>query len=251
MSRRITVIGLAALCALALSAIAASGASAAGATAFTCIEGGGAHNTNSHCVPGSSGNFGHVAIAEGENTQLTLNAIEGVKTILKGEVAANPLELKATGIECNNCMAENKTVGGTMEVTGTGGQIMYTNVLITSGGALETNCEVFNHTVTTEPLKFTTTTATGATIEPVAANRILAKIHFVSKAGKTCSINGAEVPVKGTVPGTVSGATLKVNVAEGTTLEIGEGEPASLTGEATMEAGLTEGVHHAVSVTAT
>jgi hypothetical protein len=148
-------------------------------------------------------------------------------------------------------MAENKTVGGTMEVTGgsgTGeeGKIRYTGVEVF--GTLASSCKVKEEVITTEPLKVTTTSATGATVEPKTGST-LAVIHFASKAPETCPL--VSVPVQGKVSGTLTGATLKVNVTLASEeLTVG-GEPASLVGEATLEAGLTGGVHHAVAVTAT
>jgi hypothetical protein len=257
MSRRIIVIGLAALCAVALSAVAASGASAAGATAFTCVSSGFdsslPHNTNEHCVPGSTGGaFGHQAIVENEPTQVTLNDVTGhTSQVLFTEAAGAEVELIGNHIECLGCMAENKTVSSTMEVTGgTGateeGKIRYTGVKVV--GQLANDCQIAGETVTTEALKFTTTSATGATIEPKTGTT-LATIHFQNKAPEECPLTN--VPVKGKAAATVSGATLKVNVTLASEeLKVG-GEPASLVGEATLEAGLTEGVHHPAALTAT
>jgi hypothetical protein len=69
--------------------------------------------------------------------------------VVQGAVSFNSSNEKSENEQTDNrhrpstnlgCMAENKTVGGTMEVTGSGGQIMYTGVTMTGGAAFEANC---------------------------------------------------------------------------------------------------------------
>jgi hypothetical protein len=227
MSRRISIVGLAVLCAMALSAVAASGASAAGTTAFTCVAGGGAHNTNADCQPGSTGTSGHEAIAANTSTTLSLTQLGNAK--LTGTLFAATVELEATGVECVECKAENKEVGGVMEVTGSGGRLRFTGVTVVG----LPNCEVENKTVTTEPLKFTTTSAAGVTLEPVTGT-LLSKLT-IKEIAATCNVKGT-FKVEGKAAGTLNGSVLSVNVTKASKELTLEGEKASLKGEATAKA---------------
>jgi hypothetical protein len=97
---RKAVVGLSLLSALLLCAFAAQSASAAVAkntTAVTCVEGGGELDfTDAHCdnqVKPKEGKFGHVAIAPGTKTTLSVtnaktanNTTESTPTILKGSI---------------------------------------------------------------------------------------------------------------------------------------------------------------------
>jgi hypothetical protein len=242
-----TIIGLVALCALALSAFAASGASA-GTTAFTCVKGGTGF-TEEHCkTKGAPGEFGHVAITE--KTTLALTSL--TNPVLTGKLFGATVELAATGVECIECTAENKEVGGVMEVTGSGGYLTFTGVKVVG---LETKCEARDtgkgEDVMTELLKFTTTSSAGATLEPVTGT-ILAEFDIVAKPGQSCSVAGTGLKVTGKAATTVSGATLTVNVTKASGELKLEGEPASMKGEATITAGkIGSGVHHPVALTPT
>jgi len=234
MSKRIALVGLAALCAMAFSAVMAQGAFAAGETAYTCIPGAGEHNTDAHCDPGSTGTSGHVAITE--DTQLTLHGIGN--SLLKTKIAGGKVTLTATGVECVECMAHNQEVGGVMDVTGTGGHIRYTGVTISTAG-----CTVVNEEVNTEPLKVTTISANTAEVAPATEGNPEAKIHL----NVGCTL-GTEIIVTGHADGVATGATAKFATGAGELL-VGEQE-AKLEGEVTVEAGLTGGEHHPVALTA-
>jgi hypothetical protein len=117
------IISLAALCALALAAICVQGAAAAETTAWTCVAGGtggqGHKFTDADCATqnDTTGTFGHAEILPGRDTQLTM--LNGANLVL--EIPGLGLKLSATGIECVECMAENKEpVAGEMKFAGTG-----------------------------------------------------------------------------------------------------------------------------------
>jgi hypothetical protein len=257
MSRRITIVGLAALCALAFGAISASGASAAGATAYTCVAGGGGANTNADCQPGSSGTSGHVAIAANTPTTLILNSLSEQKLATK--IFGATVELIATGVECVECTGENKEpTAGNMEVVGKGGHLRYTGVRV--AGTQGENCTVFEDkpnaeeglqgVITTTPLKVSATSPTAATIAPETGTELA---HFIieTKSGThpaVCNITGT-FTVSGTAPVTLNGAVVTANVTKASGFLTVAGEPASLKGEATAEAG--EGAtHHPIALTA-
>ena len=230
MSRRIALVGLAAACAMAFSAVMAAGAVAAPTesnTAFTCVAGQG--TLDAHCDPGTSGTSGHVAIKAGESTQLTLTQISPTTT-LKTTIGGSEFILTATGAECVECMAENheEVVGGktVMDVQGSGGHIHYTGVTTNVP-----SCIVKGGVVDTRPLKFTTTTATTALLEPVTPST-MAVIEF-----EPGCFAGASITVTGIARGTAKGATATFATGKEELL-VGK-QKAELIGEATISAGLT------------
>jgi len=244
--RRISILGLVAVCAMAFTAITASGAAAAtavetGNTAFTCIEGAGAHNTNSDCQPGSTGNFGHVAIAEGEETGLQLTKLTNPQ--LSVTIGLVPTVLTATGVECKNCMAHNQTAGGVMDVTGSGGTVLFTGVTTNVN-----HCAVVGGQVETKPLKVTTLSPTKAALESTVAEEIMAEFSFENSGGTCPLVPNNPIKVKGHADGTLSGAKVTFNTGAGE-LTVGT-QTAHLTGEATVTAGVTGGAFHAVALTA-
>ena len=232
MSKRLLIAGLAALCALAVSAVAASGASAT-ATAYTV---------------GSP-----TAIPAGEETGLALDAT--TNWILVSSQFGATIELVAERIDCVECMAHNQA--SPMDVTGTGGRLLYTEVRV--GGAFEENCTVEDTSIpapltktdaaTTERLEVTASEPGSAVLRPVnAAGETIeqfATIIVVAKPGKTCSIAGSYVVTGAGVTGTVSGDVLSIN----STTELKMNKKAvSLTGSATITAGVTGGTYHPVEL---
>ena len=246
MSRRITIIGLAAICALAFAAISASGASAAETTAWTCVEGGsggqGTKFSNADCsVSSAGGAFGHVEIPVNTSTSLKLNTL--VPPVLKTIIAGASVTLEATGVECLACTAANKGSAGSMEVSGSGGKLKFIGVTVASS---PTKCEVVGGSVTTNELKVASTGTAEATISPLTGTA-LATFTIAAKAGQTCAVAGP-VTVNGDANGTLKGSFLTVNVPTASkTLTVGV-NGASLTGEATVEAG-TGGTFHPAALT--
>jgi hypothetical protein len=241
MKKRMIILGLAALCALGLTAISASPAFA-GATAFACIEGAGEHNTNADCQPGSSGSAGHLAIGPNVTAALKFNKL--TNPILIGKLFGAEVELTATGFECIGCLAENKEVAGVMEVVSVGGKLTLTGVKVVG---LESKCEVVgtkSEDITTKEVKFTTTVATGVTLEPVAGTT-LAEFNIVSKPSQTCVVAGSlQVTGKGTA--SLSGAKLTISITKASGELLLNSEKASLKAEATVEA---DAGFHPVSLT--
>ena len=230
MSRRMTIIGLAALCALALSAISAAGASA-GVTATTCLsgasDGGGSTTTNVNCETGSTGTFGMKTFTG--STPLGLNTI--TPPVLTGKLFGATVELKATGVNCVGCKGENKEVGGVMEVVGSGGSLEFVGVKV--AGA-ESKCTVVGSAtekITTKALKFTTTSLAGATLEPVTET-LLAQFNIT---GSECTVAGNNIKVTGKAAATLNGAKLTVNVTKASEELKLEGEKASMTGVGTVK----------------
>jgi hypothetical protein len=240
-----TIIGLAALCTLALSAISASGASA-GATAFTCVKGG-AEGTNKFSeedcstVSNPSGAWGHKAIEVGKTTVLSLTSL--TNPTLEGKLFGANVTLEATSVECEGCSAENHLEGGVMEVRGpaekmTGGKLRFSGVKVV--GLPE--CTVFDprpipveKQITTEALKFTTTVAGEARLEPVTGTTLA----VFNITGATCPVAGSGITVTGKSLAKLTGAKLKVEVLK-SSLELQlEGEKAALKGEATVKGGAT------------
>jgi len=248
MSRRIMLVGLAALCALALGALGASGASAAETTAYTCLPGGSEFG-NAHCSEGGTG-WHHVAIPAGEETQLILSAT-GQLTIAS-HVFGAAVELHSTALECVNCMGTNSGSAGSMKVSGSGGTLKFSGVTV--AGTLEAKCKVLSDpgevegVVSTEPLKSETVATNEALTSPVNAEGILAHFWIKHKPEKVCNIEGTYT-VTGDINDVATGATQKVAVPIGSgTLKL-NGEPAGLTGEATVQAGVTGGEHHPAALT--
>src|SRR5262245_19414753 len=112
MSRRRGFAALAAICALAGGGSAASTA-LAGTTAFTCVPGGGAANTNADCSPGSTGTSGHVAIPTGESTQFEQASLG--ETEFGFIIGGVNFAFRAAHLECIEChLSNHEEVGGAM-----------------------------------------------------------------------------------------------------------------------------------------
>lgn len=250
MSKKFTALGSAVLCVLALGALGASPAAAAETTAYTCVKGGTESFKDADCkeaVAVGTGTFGHVAIPEGESTQLTVKEV-GNQT-LAFEVLGSTVALEATGLECVGCHFENLGPMGAMSVVGTG-QLKYTGVTVEKLGE---KCRVKSDpggvigVIETEPLKFATSATNEVKIEP-AAGAVLANFSIEALPGQKCNFVRT-YSATGDVAGITSGATIAINVTkEQNTLKV-NGEQALLQGEATLEGGLTGAAHHPVALT--
>ena len=250
--KRITIIGLAALCALALAAVGAATASAeVPTTAWTCVKGAtggqGKTFTDPDCITekaGGGGEYGHQAIPANTSTQLTLKQIVPAK--FTTVIAGASVTLEAAEIECMACMGENQEpTAGNMRVFGEGGTIVFKGVTVASA---PTKCKV-SGTVTgvttagsveTKPLKVETVATGEAKIYPAstAVEPPLAEFKIEAQAGQTC-IPASTVVVKGDANGTIKGAVLAINVPSSSkTLTVGV-NGAALSGEATVSVGNT------------
>ncbi|MGB8500012.1 MAG: hypothetical protein WCD85_18685 [Pantoea agglomerans] len=259
MNRTITILGLAALCAVALGAVAAPGAQAENTTAFTCVEGGGGLDfADAHCtedVGEGNGEYGHVAIPAGEDTELTLSAVGEQR--FTAIVAGAYVETAAEGLECVGCSLENVEEGEGMKVVGPAegteaGHLEYTNVVV--AGSLGERCTVVSdpgeepHVVTTEPLQFETTGTNSVVIAP-ASGEVLARFKIVTNPnehGKKCPLIGT-YNLQGSVTATTEGATVRVEEELGD-LFLNGSFPAAFDGEVTIEAGTEGERHHPLAV---
>ncbi|HEX6827076.1 MAG TPA: hypothetical protein VF077_12235 [Nitrospiraceae bacterium] len=155
MNGRRAVVGLCMLCALLVSAFAAQSASATesiGTTAFTCVKGAAPKDLRGeHCLTTGEApqEYGHVAIAEGETTELTgtNKKTESNTTVdrigkLKETIGGVPLELQATEVSGSGSMTNAKTAGGEHYVHGSG-TITFTGVTVTDPPGR--GCKVFTH----------------------------------------------------------------------------------------------------------
>jgi hypothetical protein len=247
-SRRFIVANVAVLCALAACVLSAQAASAAENTGYTCLSGGSGF-ANGDCWSAGSG-FHDEAIPNGTNTQITAKTIATESEWkLASTIVGSPLEIVATGVECMECMAENKVSGtGEMEVFGSGGTregtVLFTGVHIpmmsgcTVRGKVTGTAE--NEKVETTPLKLESKgqETKKVVISAVNIEHILAEFEIIHTGAK-CTITGSYA-VSGDVVGTSEGAILNVNQAVGTTLKLGSAN-AGLIGKATIEAGITNG----------
>ena len=244
--RRISILGLVAVCAMALAAVMASAAAATpttvetGNTAFTCVNSGtneGANKfTDKDCVTvnNASGTFWHKKIAENESTELKLT--KETNPTLKSKVGLATVTLTATGVNCVSCVAKNQTAAGTMDVTGSGGKIEFTGVTVST-----TNCAAEGlpegggagtlGTVTTHKLKLTTLSPTKASLEPETGT-VVAEFNFVNSGG-TCPLTpNNPIKVEGHADGTLAGAIVTFETVAGM-LSIGS-QTFTLTSRATM-----------------
>lgn len=235
MNLRAMSFSFAVLCTVVSAAIAPSAASAAGETASTCVLGGEEFG-NEHCTSTSGGSksWKEVAIKAGEETQLTIAGLgEQVLSTKVGEVSVT---IKATGVECAECMAKNQETEGVADFTSSGGHLHYTGVTINVA-----SCKVTGGAFVTEPIKFTSSMLTYMKMQPVSGTTV-AVIHLEKSGTEACAL-GSSITLAGEANVKANGATLTFEGA----LTAG-GQPASLAGEATMSAGPTAGEHHPISL---
>jgi hypothetical protein len=247
---RAALIGTTVLCVMAMSAVMASGAAATtlvtqGNTAFTCVAGAGEHNTNNDCQPGSTGNFGHVAIAEGTSTGLALDKLTNLELTIRIGLT-NVVFTVHGAVDCIECMAENHSAGGVMDVTGTGGRLRFTEVTVSPASCGVESITGEAGVIETEPLHLTTLSTTRATIEPAEEGGAITKFKFT---GASCPLTGlGTISITGHADGTLKGAVAKFETGTGE-LMIGT-QIVHLNGEATATAGVTGAEYHAIALTA-
>jgi hypothetical protein len=168
--------------------------------------------------------------------------------VLESELFGTTVKLEATEVEAVGAHIHNNTTGEVMDVTGEGGTLLYSNVTVDIPGCTPEASGKGPGTITTEPLKVTTTEAGDVELSPVTGT-LFAVIHFMAASGHTCNLP-AEVPVEGkSVTATASGALLSISSEEGELTLGDEKEPAVLEGVVTVSAGLTGGEHHAIALT--
>ena len=247
MTGRRSIVGLAALSALAICAFMAQSASAAFApttntTAFTCaLEGGKEDYADAHCdenVGAENGEYGHVAIASGEPTDITItnentasNTTASTPAILHSTLAGVSVTLEATEVHGEGYI-ENEGSGSERQVTGHA-TVKYTNIHVSG----IPNCEVAKVTVEAKFEGVKQGGEMGLKFSPTEGTTF-AEIPF---SGEGCAFKGVTFNVKGSAIGT-SGNGAEANGSGATTVfEPGNGME-SLTlggGPATFESTVT------------
>jgi hypothetical protein len=248
MTGRKTVIGLCVLCALAISAVAAQGASAAGTTAVTCVSGQGTLS-GAHCLPSSTGSFGHVAIANGTTTELsgTNNNTASETTaarpsILKETIAGTELELNATTVSGTGTMT-NSIEGEEMFASGSG-TITYSGVTVSKPAGK--GCKVYTDVIATKTKGAegvidanvkATTKGQGDFLKFEPAEGTAFATFFVECTTKVEALEGTW-EITGSVKCPTSGATVLCSHTETTTQNTlkGKGNKAGLDGALTIKA---------------
>ena len=227
MKKFVALISIAALVAVASTVANPAGAKPTGYTAFTCKEGAGLANTNAHCDPKSSGNFGHEAIGINQEVQLKLDGLG--KQVFKTVIAGAAVTLEAEGFECFNCMVENvEEEGEKMQMKSLRGYLKFSNVSVASS---PTKCQVVSGAIQTEAMKYASTASGTVSFAPLSGTTI-AKFEIAAKSGQTCAPAGSYT-MSGSWAMTPSGATWKSNVTAAEKVITVGPNAASFTGEAT------------------
>ncbi len=205
-----SILGLSVLCALAVCAFAAGNASAA-QRAFTCSSTAPTKTfSDAHCNTGGGSNFGHVEIANGVATSITMT---NAKTAA-GTSAAEPWTLEATiaglevAIECTGMTGTGSLTNAAASVTGTG-VLDFTGCIVESPPGH--GCTISGGTIISQELRGTTVgqAAGKLKVEP-AVGTLLANI----------TIDNCDIPplnntfsLTGSVVADVSGATATTTTA--------------------------------------
>jgi hypothetical protein len=208
MMGRKSVIGLAVLCALVFSAITVASAFAAPGRAWTCKKGGPNQFNDEHCINGTGGEYGHVAIANGlpKTTIVGTNA----KTA-SGTVAAEVSKLKAkiagiaTEVQCTGVSGTGELENSAGSVSGSG-QITYSGCTVTLPAGRE--CAITGGEIKTKPLAATTAGLTNN--NELKFEMAAGETEFASIPIKGCKENSppeGNYPVAGSLIATTSGAT--------------------------------------------
>jgi hypothetical protein len=233
------------MCALLVSAVGAqaAGAEVVGTTSFTCVKGAGTlHGEHCTATGTAPAEYGHVAITQGEVTELSGTSAktnEGTTgpetTILKATVSGIGFELSTKEVSGTGTFTNKieETTGGKKDhYIHAEGTITYSNVVV---GPASQHCEIVGtgHNITTKTLTGTSLNeGDGIRIQPKTGT-VFAEFEFTNCA--TTALNGLKT-VTGSLKATTNGATL---VAEHTpittenTLKFG-GNKAGLAGKLTI-----------------
>lgn len=256
---RKTVLGLSLLSALALCAFMAQGASAAWETAkhttiFTCVEGGTKDFKDAHCkesVTAGTGKFGHVEIAAGKPTKVTVSneTTAGARepAVLTGSLFG--ATVKVTCQKVANGAAENVLENKQTETEG-----KITHDVVGKSSVVFTECKVEGNGATCkvkEPVK--TDTNVAAQEEPTTGNMAFNFTPLVEgTAYATLEFEGGclitKTEVKGSARGTPEGATINFKAEDESLTAFGGA--ATFTGKFTVKMAEEVGVpENPISVT--
>ncbi len=240
-----TIVGLCVLCAFAVSAFGAQGAAAAskGTTAFTCKKTGpGGGFTKAHCKASDagSGEYSHVAIAEGTTTELKgTNANSGSETAetpivkLKNKISGFDYELQVEVAQGEGWATNAKDpVTGEHYVHGTA-TVSFTGATVTLPA--NKGCKVKEGKIETKPL-LATTKGQGDFLKFEPAEGSVMAVYTVE--GCSAAIVNGTWEVTGSIKCPVDGATVVCTHAETTeqgTLK-GKGQQTGVEGVLTLSA---------------
>ena len=244
---------LAALSALALCGAMAQSASAAfepatDTTAFTCVQEGGEEDfTDAHCdyyAGEANGEYGHVAIASGEPTDITItnentasSTTASTPAILHSTLAGVSVTLEATEVHGEGYI-ENEGSEGEHQVTGHV-TVKYTNIHVSG----VPNCEVAEVILAAKFEGVNQGGEMGLNFSPTEGTTF-AEIPF---SGEGCAFNGFTFKVKGSMIATGGTGPTAQNSGATTVFEPGNGmESLTLGGsaatfESTVTAEMKEG----------
>jgi hypothetical protein len=252
------LVGFSLLCALAFTAFSAPRASAAtsGTTAVTCVPDATNHGdyTDAHCdTTGTKGAsaFKHVAIIGETTGVISTNAAtknsttEATKVTLESIIAGIITKLEATGASGTGTL-ENKLEGEVHRILGRGIVSTYTGVTVVN----PPGCTVHSPGQPTGTIKSATLKAESVEGTPMTFKMLPesgTEFTILNFEGASCSINGINVTISGTIPSEPSGqmvsgtgvnsagATATINVTKASAqLKVG-GQNASLTATTTIK----------------
>jgi hypothetical protein len=206
MTRRKSILGALALCALSICAFGAANASAVGMTAVTCEEkGAGSKYGNSQCAtPATGGSWETTQIPlASPATEVTGDA--GELTVLKGVVALTNVEITC-GKTATTGKVKNIEAGGEMKIEGTEIVNDYTECHASLQANTAKKCEVesitgtkgVKGTIATNSLKSLSGTEHKITFEPTTAGGAFAEFNILKGE---CLGATAKVTVTGSVIG--------------------------------------------------
>jgi hypothetical protein len=205
MTRRKSILGVLALCALSVCAFGAANASAAGLTAVTCEEkgAGSKYNSSACATPAVAGNWETTQVPAGTVTEVTGTAVG--TSVLKGTVALTKVEITC-GKTATTGNLKNIEAGGEMKIEGTNIVNDYTECHASLEANTAKKCEVesitgtkgVKGTIATNSLKSLSGTEHKITFEPTTAGGAFAEFNILKGE---CLGATAKVTVTGSVIG--------------------------------------------------
>jgi hypothetical protein len=229
---RRAVFGIATVCALVSLVLAAQSASAAGTTAFTCAESKGGGFSDGHCTKeakAGEGTFGHVSIAAGKETLITVTnqgTAEETKGsqvfLLTGELGGAKFEIPCTTVSGSGTLT-NEEVGGSMQAVGdltietTGCKVLKPSGCAVQGGAIS-----YNGHFQTQGMELEFTPKTGGQFGT----------WTLENSGGKCPLTGP-IGISGSFGALPSGATLGLT-PESTKNLVWGGKPYEVTASLTL-----------------
>jgi hypothetical protein len=235
MTGRRAVVGLSLLCALAFSAFGAASASAVGTTAFTCVKGGGSKDfKDAHCKEGvaaGTGEYGHVAFTETTDVSVTNDTTGTTLPItlvftsfgIGTEIKCTTVSGESGGLKVKNLTNEK----GEMHVTGPSIVLVYAGCSVPK----PKNCQIASLAMGLTGTSFDSAEGKGLKFTGSAIEQGITTFIIENKGGTCATAN--VYSLKGTVNGSVSGATLAFSPGNDSLLV--NSSPADLSGTVTTK----------------